>query len=43
MVLKFHKKFSSKFEGYFFKELEFMELEYPESCRFLHISETAVD
>ena len=24
---KFHQKFSSKFEGYFFKELEFLELE----------------
>ena len=24
---EFHQKFSSKFEGYFFKELEFLELE----------------
>ena len=43
MVLQFHKKISDKFEGYFFKELEFMELEYPKSGRFLHISKTVVD
>ena len=53
-VLKFHKKFFGKFEGYFFKELEFMELEYhgklefheleyPKRGRLLHIFEIVVD
>ena len=28
MELEFHKKIFSYFEGYFFKELKFMELEY---------------
>ena len=42
-VLQFHKKISDKFEGYFSKKLEFMELEYPKSGRFLHISKTVVD
>ena len=49
MVLEFHKKFSGKFKGYFFKELKLMELEYyrkleyPKSGRFLHIFEIMVD
>lgn len=54
MVLEFHQKFFSKFKGYFFIELEFMELKYngklefpklkyPKSRRFLHNSETVVD
>ena len=54
MVLKFHKKIFGKFEGYFFNELElmeleyhgkleFMELEYPKRGRLLHIFEIVVD
>ena len=44
--LEFHKKFSSKFEDYLFKELELMELElhskleFQKSGRSLHISKT---
>ena len=52
--LEFYKNISNKFEGYFFKVLEFIELEYhgklefpklkyPKSGRSLHISETVVD
>ena len=47
--LEFHKKFSSKFEGYLFKELELMELElhskleFQKSGRSLHISKTVVN
>ena len=52
--LEFHKKFSGKFDNYFFKEFEFMELEYygkfeflklkyPKSGRFLHIFKTVVN
>ena len=48
------ERFYGKFEGYFFKELEFMKLEYhgklefpklkySKSGRFLHISEIVVD
>ena len=49
MVLEFHKKFSGKFEGYFFKELElhgkleFHKLEFQKGGRSLHISKTMVD
>ena len=49
MVLEFRKKFSGKFNGYFFNELKLMELEYyrkleyPKSGRFLHIFEIMVD
>ena len=54
MVFEFHQKFSGKFEIYFFKELEFMELKYHVKLEFyklkylkngksLHISETVVD
>ena len=54
LSFEFNKKFSSKFEGYFFKvsklkeleyyrKLEFLKLKYQKSSRFLHISETIVD
>jgi len=49
IVLEFHKKFYSKFEGYFFKELEyhrkleFPKLEYSKSSRFLHFFKIVVD
>ena len=54
MVLKFYQKNFGKFEGYFFNEPEFMELEYhgklefpkfkyPKSGKSLHISKTVVD
>ena len=53
MVLEFHQKFSGKFESYFFKELEFMELklhgkvkfhklEFQKRGRLLNISQTMV-
>ena len=53
MVLEFHQSFLGYFEGYFFKEFEFMELEYhleldffkfeyQKSGRFLYISEIVV-
>lgn len=47
--LEFYQKFSSKFEGYLFKELELMELElhgkleFQKGGRFLHIFETVVN
>jgi len=49
MVFEFHQKTSGKFEGYFFKIIEFMELEchgklkYPKIGKFLYIFETVVD
>ena len=54
MVLEFHKNFFGNFEGNFFKELEFMELELHDKHeiykleiqkegRFLHISKTVVN
>ena len=49
MVLEFHKKNFRKFEGYFFKELELMEieycrkLEYSKSGRFLYIFEIMIN
>ena len=53
MELEFHKKIFSYFEGYFFKELKFIELEYhlelnfpkleyQKNGRSLYISETVV-
>ena len=48
-ALEFHQKFSSKFEGYFFKELKFTELELHGKLEFqkggisLHISITVVN
>ena len=43
MVLEFHQKIFDKFEGYFFKELKFMELEYSKNGKSLHISEMVVN
>ena len=44
MVLEFHKKFSGKFENYFFKELDLHgKLEFQKGDKSLHISKTIVD
>ena len=49
MELEFHKNISSKFEGYFVKNLKFLELEFHgklefQKCgKFLHISKIVVD
>ena len=49
MIFEFHKKFSGKFENYFFKELKYhKKLKFPKlkntkSVKSLHISETVVD
>ena len=53
MVLEFHQNIFGKFEGYFFKELEFIELglhgklkfhklEFQKSGKLLNISQTVV-
>ena len=34
MVLEFHEKIFDNFEGYFFKELKFKQLKYPEKLNF---------
>ena len=41
--LEYHKNFSRKFEVYFFKELEFLELEFQKGGRSLHIFKIVVD
>ena len=47
--LEFHKKYHGKFEGYFFKELKFLELElhskleFQKGDRLLNILQTIVD
>ena len=47
--LEYHKKFSGKFEVYFFKELKFLKLdfhgklEFQKGDRFLHIFKIMID